>query len=101
MVRVLRSGAIARPALMRTHTFHVELKEGDYLALLKAAPKEKPITTRLAAAEHAPGRRGGVFIFRGSRAEGLLLQALALLHARDVMPAIDRALAAAEKAEGR
>jgi hypothetical protein len=83
---------------MRTYTFKVELSESDYHALLKGAPKGKAITRRLVAAEEVPHRRGHV-LFQGSRPEGLLLRTLALVYARGALPAIDRALAAAEKAE--
>jgi hypothetical protein len=84
----------------RTYTFKVELSEADYHALLKAAPKGKPLTRRLVAAEDVPGRRGR-YRFQGSRPEGLLLRALAVASAPAALPAIDRALAAAEKAEKR
>jgi len=83
---------------VRTYTFKVELSESDYQALLKAAPKGKPFTRRLVAAEDAPNRRGH-YLFQGSRPEGLLLRTLALVSAPKALPAIDRALAAAEKAE--
>ena len=66
--------------------------------MLKAAPKGKPFTRRLVAAEEAPNRRGH-YLFQGSRPEGLLLRALALVSAPKALPAVDRALAAAEKAE--
>ena len=78
--------------------FKVELGETDYHALLKVAPKGKPITRRLVAAEDSPSRRGHV-LFQGSRSEGLLLRTLALVAARGAVDAIDRALAAGEKAE--
>jgi hypothetical protein len=66
--------------------------------LLKAAPKGKPFTRRLIAAEEGPNRRGH-YLFQGSRPEGLLLRTLALVSAPKALPAVDRALAAAEKAE--
>jgi hypothetical protein len=84
----------------RTYSFRVELSEADYHALLKAAPKGKPITRRLVAAEDAPNRRGH-HLFQGSRAEGLVLRTLAIVAAPRALPAIDKALAAAEKAEKR
>jgi hypothetical protein len=68
--------------------------------LLKAAPKGKPLARRPAAAEDMPGRRGR-YRFQGSHAEGLLLRTLALVSAPAALPAINRALAAAEKAEKR
>jgi hypothetical protein len=40
------------------HTFRVELSEADFHALLKAAPKGKRLTARLAAAEET--QAGGV-----------------------------------------
>jgi len=83
---------------MRTYGFQVELDETAYLALLKGVAKGKPLTQRLIAAQGVPGRPGR-FLFRGSHAEGLLLHALALVSARSALPAINRALAAAEKAE--
>jgi hypothetical protein len=89
-------GTMARP--VRTYPFRVELAEADYLALLKAAPKGKPLTRSLVAAEDAPGRRGR-YHFQGSHAEGLLLRTLALVSAPAALPAINRALAAVEKAE--
>jgi hypothetical protein len=82
----------------RTYTFKVELSESDYHALVKAAPKGKAITRRLVDAEEAPNRRGH-YLFQGSRPESLLLKALALVYARGALPAIDRALAEAERAE--
>ena len=66
--------------------------------MLKAAPKGKPFTRRLIAAEEGPDRRGH-YLFQGSRPEGLLLRTLALVSAPKALPAVDRALAAAEKAE--
>jgi len=85
---------------MKNYVFEVELSESDFHALLKAAPKGKPFTRRLVAAEDedAPNRRGH-YLFQGSRPEGLLLRALAVVSAPKALPAIDRALAAAEKAE--
>jgi len=83
---------------MKNYVFKVELSESDFHALLKAAPKGKGITRRLVAAEDAPNRRGH-YLFEGSRPEGLLLRALAVVSAPKALSAIDRALAAAEKAE--
>jgi hypothetical protein len=85
---------------MKTYVFKVELSETDYHALLKVAPKGKPLTRRLVAAEEAPNRRGH-YLFQGSRAEGLVLRTLAIIAAPRALPAIDKALAAAEKAEER
>jgi hypothetical protein len=85
---------------MREYTFTVELSETDYQALLKAAPKGKPFTRRLVAAEETPHRRGH-YLFQGRRPEGLLLRALAVASAPRALPAINRALGAAEKAEKR
>ena len=79
--------------------FQVELSEDDYLALLKSAVKGAPLTRRLVVAPEVASR--GRYLFRGSRAEGLLLRALALDAAPGAVRAIDRALAAAEKAEKR
>jgi hypothetical protein len=89
---------MARP--VRTYPFQVELGETEYQALLKAAPKGKPLTRRLVAAEDVPGRRGR-YRFQGSHAEGLLLRTLALVSAPAALPAINRALASADKAEKR
>ena len=80
---------MARP--VPTYVFQVELSEADYHALLDAAPKGKPFTRRLVAAEDAPGRRGH-YLFQGSRAEGLLLRALALAYAPQAVKSIDAAL---------
>jgi len=83
---------------MKTYVFKVELSETDYHALLKVAPKGKPFTRRLVAAEDVPGRRGR-YRFQGSHAEGLLLRTLALVCAPAALPAINRALTAAAKGE--
>ena len=80
--------------------FQVELSEDDYLALLKSAVKGTPLTRRLVAAEVTRASRGR-YLFHGSRPEGLLLRALALVAAPGAVRAIDRALATAEKAEKR
>ena len=78
--------------------FQVELSEDDYLALLKSAVKGTPLTRRLVVAPEVTPIRGR-YLFQGSRAERLLLRALALVAAPGAVRAIDRALAAAEKAE--
>lgn len=77
---------------MARHRFEVELKERDYLELLKHAPRDEPVTVRLVAAEHVPGRQGGVFIFRGSRADGMTLRLLAMLHAPGALARIEKRL---------
>jgi hypothetical protein len=79
--------------------FQVELSEDDYLALLKSAVKGTPLTRRLVVAPEVRPASRGRYLFQGSRAEGLLLRALALDAAPGAVRAIDRALAAAEKAE--
>jgi hypothetical protein len=79
--------------------FQVELSEDDYLALLKSAVKGTPLTRRLVVAPEVTPASRGRYLFQGSRAEGLLLRALALVAAPGAVRAIDRALAAAEKAE--
>jgi hypothetical protein len=81
---------------MPRYDFTVELSEGDYLALLRQAPKGEPVTHRLIAADHCPGRRGGVFMVRGSRAVGMALRSLALLHTPWAVVAINKGLEAPE-----
>jgi hypothetical protein len=72
----------------------VEIPEPAYMALLKGLAKGSKVNARLTTAEYGARRGKAFYIFTGSRAEALLLRALALSHARAIVPAIDRALKA-------
>lgn len=75
----------ARPIL-------VEIPEPAYQALLKGVPKGSKVSPRLVAAEYGARKGKAFYAFTGSRAEALLLRAVALSHAKAVVPAIDKAL---------
>jgi hypothetical protein len=70
----------------------VEIPEAAYQALLKGAAKGSKMTPRLVAAEYCARKGKAFYTFAGSRGEALLLRALALSHAKELVPAIDKAL---------
>ena len=75
--------------------FQVELSQADYLELLKQAKRQTRVSARLiAVAEPEPERKGkrGAYVFSGFVTDGLALRGIALVHAPDALPAIDRAL---------
>ena len=71
--------------------FQVELRQADYLELLKQAKRQSRVSARLIAATE-PERKRGSYLFTGSVTDGLALRGVALVHAPDALPAIDRAL---------
>ena len=74
--------------------FRVEVSEGDYLLLVKHARRQSNVARRLAIAEQAA--KDGTYVLTGSTADALGLRALALAHAPQAVPAIDRALKAGQ-----
>ena len=72
----------------------VEIPDPAYQSLLKGVAKGSKVTARLVAAEYGARKGKAFYTFAGSRAEVLLLRALALSHAKAIVPAIDRALKA-------
>ncbi len=75
----------------------IELRQDDYLALLKHAKNRSRVAARLVAAvEHE--RKRGIHLFTGLVTDGLGLRAVALVHTPKAVPAIDRGLKQAEKA---
>jgi hypothetical protein len=77
----------------RALPFQVELSQADYLELLKQAKRQTRVSARLIAVAE-PERRGkrGGYLFTGFVTDGLALRALALVHAREALPAIERGL---------
>ena len=73
--------------------FQVELSQADYLELLKQAKRQTRVSARLIAVAEPErkGKRGG-YLFTGFVTDGLALRGIALVHAPDALPAIDRAL---------
>jgi hypothetical protein len=74
--------------------FQVELREADYLVLLKEAKRQTRVSARLIAVIE-PERKGGnrpSYLFTGFLTEGLALKAVAIVHAPKAVPAIERAL---------
>ena len=70
----------------RGHPIRVEIPENAYQALLKGTAKGSKLTARLVAAEYG-ARKGKVFhTFTGSRGETWLLRAVALVHAKSIVP---------------
>ena len=74
----------------------IELRQTDYLALLKHAKNRSRVAARLIAAGEHESKRG-VYPFTGLVTDGLGLRAVALVHARKALPAIERGLKQAEK----
>jgi hypothetical protein len=71
----------------------IELREAQYLVLLKHAKKSSRVAARLiAAVEHEGKGKRGAYVFTGFVTDGLALRALALVHAPEAVPAIERAL---------
>ena len=81
----------------RRFPFTVELKEPDYLVLLKHARGQSPAARRLVAAE--PVGKDGAYVFTGYATDGLGLRALAVAHAPKALPAIDAALKRARESK--
>jgi hypothetical protein len=73
--------------------FRVELPEPQYLMLLKHAINRSRAATRLAAAvEHEGKGKTSYYLVSGFVTDGLALRAIALVHAPEALPAIDREL---------
>jgi Holliday junction resolvasome RuvABC ATP-dependent DNA helicase subunit len=71
----------------------VELSEAQYLVLLKHAKGSSRVAARLiAAVEDDRISRKGSHVFTGFVTDGLALRALALVHAPDAVPAIEKTL---------
>jgi hypothetical protein len=74
----------------------VELTEAQYLVLLKHAKNRSRASARsIAAVQHERKIRGGredYYLFTGFLTDGLALRAIALVHAPDAVPAIERGL---------
>jgi hypothetical protein len=85
-----RKGAPKLDRSARRFPFTVELKEPDYLMLLKHARRQSPAARRLTAAE--PIGKGGAYLLTAYATDGLGLRALAVAHAPKALPAIDAAL---------
>lgn len=79
--------------------FQVELSAADYFELLKQAKRQSRVSARLVAVAE-PERKGkrGTYLFSGYVTDGLALRGIALVHAPDSLPAIDRALKRAREA---
>jgi hypothetical protein len=75
----------------------IELRQTDYLVLLKHAKNRSRVAARLIAAGEHESKRG-VYLFTGLVTDGLGLRAVALVHARKALPAIERGLKQADKA---
>ena len=71
----------------------IELSEAQYRVLLKQAPKRSRVLRRLGEAveDDRIGRKGS-YVFTGFQTDGLGLRALALVHAPEALPAIERGL---------
>ena len=80
------------PAKRSVHPILVEIPETSYHALLKGLAKGSKVSARLVAAEYGARKGKAFYTFTGSRGEALLLRAVALLHAKAIVPAIDKAL---------
>jgi hypothetical protein len=74
----------------------IELSKPQYLLLLKHAKNSSRVAARLlrAVEPESSARTGkvGPYVFTGFLTDGLALQALALVHAPEALPAIERAL---------
>jgi len=74
----------------------IELSEAQYLVLLKHAKNSSRAAARLlrAVEPETSARKGkrGPYVFTGFVGDGLALRGIALVHAPDAVPAIDRAL---------
>ena len=84
------------PTQKGVRPIHIEIPEPVYQALLKGVAKGSKVSPRLGAAEYGARKGKAFYTFAGSRAEVLLLRALALSHAKAIVPAIDKALKAAD-----
>ncbi len=80
----------------------IELSEAQYLVLLKHARNSSRVAARLlrVVEPETSARKGkrGPYLFTGFLTDGLALRSIALVHAPDAVPAIDRALKRAREA---
>jgi hypothetical protein len=83
----------------RVFPFRVELSAEVFHALLTNARRQSPEARRLVAAED-PANATGPVVVTGSTADGLALRALAVAVAPKAVPAISKALKAAQQ-DGR
>jgi hypothetical protein len=73
--------------------FRVELPEVQYLVLLKHALNRSRAANRLAAAvEHAGKGKKSYYLVSGFVTDGLALSAIAIVHAPEALPEIEREL---------
>src|SRR4029450_4392882 len=80
--------------------FQVELNQADYLELLKQAKRQTRVSARLIAVAEPEGKsKRGTYVFSGFVTDGLALRGIALVHAPEALPAIDRALKRAREKE--
>jgi hypothetical protein len=78
--------------------FRLELPEAQYLVLLKHALNRSRAAARLAAAvEHERKGKKSYYLVSGFVTDGLALRAIALVHAPETLPAIERKLERARK----
>ena len=77
--------------------FQAELRQADYLELLKQAKRQSRVSARLIAAVEDERKRDA-YVFSGFVTDGLALRGVALVHAPEALPAIDRALKRAREA---
>ena len=80
----------------------IELSEAQYLVLLKHAKNSSRVAARLLRVVEpemsARKGKGRPYVFTGFVTDGLALRGIALVHAPDALPAIDRALKRAREA---
>jgi hypothetical protein len=88
-----RAVIVATMATAKTLPVQIELSEAQYLVLLKHATGRSRVSARLIAVSE-PERKGkrSAYVFTGFVTDGLALRGIALVHAPDAVPAIDRAL---------
>lgn len=83
-------------ATAKTLPVQIELSEAQYLVLLKHARNSSRVAARLlrVVEPETSARKGkvGPYLFTGFVTDALGLRALALVHAPDAVPAIEKAL---------
>ena len=92
----------ATVATAKTLPVQIELSEAQYLVLLKHARNSSRVAARLlrVVEPETSARKGkvGPYLFTGFVTDALALRALALAHAPEALPAIERALKRAREA---
>ncbi len=85
-----------------TLAVQIELSEAQYLVLLKHARNSSSVAARLlrVVEPETSARKGkrGPYLFTGFLTDALALRGIALVHAPDAVPEIDRALKRAREA---